>query len=356
VRSSGVRVLLAVLVALALALSGCGSKPAVNQPPIAAFTVSAGEAGTYTLDASASRDPEGRPLTYEWDYVVGTATGKTAQVSVPTTGNATLAVVLVVRDPEGAFGASLSRDAIKIGGGSNQNPQFTLADATRWVKPGSAIKLDASPTIDPDGDAVSFEWIWGPYVDFDPALADHGDPLTTTNRLAQLFNSGGMKPKDVFNQTFDKVGTYNYVCHPHPWMTGRIVVDPSLSPGTGAQVSIEGYRFVNESVRIGAGGTVSWTNRDADLHTASLMDYVPGILEGGTGPSFSQTPSEGKHVVRVIATDDKGGRRSISLGLLVSPDAPDLTRTVTAATDPQDAQTFARAGAGGQGAQSPITA
>ena len=37
-------------------------------------------------------------------------------------------------------------------------------------------------------------------------------------------DSGVIDPGKSFSETFDKAGTYDYVCSPHPWMTGRIVV------------------------------------------------------------------------------------------------------------------------------------
>jgi plastocyanin len=341
---------------VATLLAGCGSAPPANKAPVAAFSINPGSgAGEYLLDASASADPEGDPLTYAWDFVVGTAEGKTASITVPVDGNATYPVVLVVRDAKGAFGASLKKDSIVVGNGLNQNPSITLVDASRWVKPGAAISLDASPSVDPDGDDISWEWIWGPYIDFDPTLSDHGDPLNGQNHEAQVFNSGALNPGQSFNQTFDKPGTYNYVCHPHPWMMGRIVVDPSLPAGQGAAVSIEGYAYANKTIRIGPNGTVNWTNRDVDQHTASAMDYTPGLLDGGKAPTFSQSPGEGRHVLRVIATDGKGGRFSASYGLLVGPDAPELVRTIEAATDPQDPATVARPAVGGQGGNAPLT-
>jgi plastocyanin len=34
----------------------------------------------------------------------------------------------------------------------------------------------------------------------------------------------GLAPIDSFNVTFNKAGTYHYICVVHPWMTGDIVV------------------------------------------------------------------------------------------------------------------------------------
>jgi len=53
----------------------------------------------------------------------------------------------------------------------------------------------------------------------------NNDPLqhsvTATNKS---FNSGLVKPGKTYRHTFNKAGTYNYYCMPHPFMKGTIVV------------------------------------------------------------------------------------------------------------------------------------
>lgn len=38
-------------------------------------------------------------------------------------------------------------------------------------------------------------------------------------------DSGNMKKGDIFSYTFDKVGVYEYICGPHPYMTGSVIVE-----------------------------------------------------------------------------------------------------------------------------------
>jgi amicyanin len=38
------------------------------------------------------------------------------------------------------------------------------------------------------------------------------------------FRSGGLDTDDKFSFTFDKAGTYAYICTVHPYMTGKVVV------------------------------------------------------------------------------------------------------------------------------------
>jgi plastocyanin len=50
-----------------------------------------------------------------------------------------------------------------------------------------------------------------------------GEPHTVKS-IDQLFRSGAMDENDTYSFTFDKPGTYRYVCSIHPQMVGTIVV------------------------------------------------------------------------------------------------------------------------------------
>jgi amicyanin len=67
-----------------------------------------------------------------------------------------------------------------------------------------------------------------------------GDTVTWTNGDAVVhtatstsgaFDSGDLDPGESYSITFTAPGTYDYLCTPHPSMTGRIVVE-SLTPPT----------------------------------------------------------------------------------------------------------------------------
>ncbi len=46
-----------------------------------------------------------------------------------------------------------------------------------------------------------------------------------------MFYSGIIQPGASWTYTFTSPGAFPYVCDPHPWMTGTIIVD-SISPST----------------------------------------------------------------------------------------------------------------------------
>ena len=65
-----------------------------------------------------------------------------------------------------------------------------------------------------------------------------GDTVTWTNEDAVehtatstggAFDSGLLAQGESFSFTFTAAGTYDYLCTPHPTMTGRIVVEPAAA-------------------------------------------------------------------------------------------------------------------------------
>jgi plastocyanin len=66
------------------------------------------------------------------------------------------------------------------------------------------------------------------------------DPIVHTATSATgAFDSGDLAEGASFSVTFTTPGTYDYVCTPHPTMTGRIVVQAAVaapSPAGGGQV------------------------------------------------------------------------------------------------------------------------
>lgn len=99
-----------------------------------------------------------------------------------------------------------------------------------------------------------------------PAAAqDHGGHGTGG------FNSTDIAPGGRWSRTFDQAGDFSYVCHPHPFMKGKITVtstDASARSGT-VDVRIQNYSFQPATLVIRPGTTVRWTNDDAVVHTAT---------------------------------------------------------------------------------------
>ncbi|MFP5370809.1 MAG: cupredoxin family copper-binding protein [Actinomycetes bacterium] len=99
------------------------------------------------------------------------------------------------------------------------------------------ILLPAAPSVragtDHAVDIVDFS--------FQPATltVTAGDSVTWTNRdpvvhtatsTTGAFDSGDLAQGASYRVTFSEPGTYDYLCTPHPSMTGRIVVIPAAAP------------------------------------------------------------------------------------------------------------------------------
>jgi plastocyanin len=78
-----------------------------------------------------------------------------------------------------------------------------------------------------------------------------GDTVTWTNQdpvahtatsTGGAFDSGTMEQGESFSLTFADPGTYDYLCTPHPTMTGRIIVvaAPAAPPGVPAATPAPG--------------------------------------------------------------------------------------------------------------------
>lgn len=168
--------------------------PEDEQPPAANAgadrTVDPGD--TVMLDGTGSSDPNGDPLTYEWEQVSGptvtlmgdgTRVGATSPtpsfIAPPTTQPVILEFDLTVND--GIWTSFPDRVAIQVIPGENQIPNVVIV-APAVVTSGDLVTLDASGSSDPeDGSNVTCSWRQILLVPTDPMVtfSDPGACVTT---------------------------------------------------------------------------------------------------------------------------------------------------------------------------------
>lgn len=167
-----------------------------NRPPVAVlahgphFAVRLGE--TLALDASASYDLDGDPVTFTWLWGDGAASNNaaaTASHRYAATGLYSGSVI--VADNRG--GAGTNNFDVTVAA-SNRPPAIVLTVSTNEPFVMSDLALDASATTDPENDPMTFEWDFGDRTRTTGPLVSHmyrqmGD-FTVTLKVSD--NHGGV--------------------------------------------------------------------------------------------------------------------------------------------------------------------
>ena len=145
---------------------GLGHGTAVaNRAPVASagadFTVESAAQGT--LDASASYDSDGDPLTYAWTQPSGTAvtlsstTAASPTFTAPTvTANTALTFSVTVND--GTVTSSADTVTVTVVPPATNTAPVADAGADQSVRPPVTVTLDGSGSSDADGDTLTYSW------------------------------------------------------------------------------------------------------------------------------------------------------------------------------------------------------
>ena len=146
--------------------AGIGTELAVwiqlipNQDPTASFTAAptTGDGPLpVTFDATASDDPDGTIVSYNWDY--GDQTADSGQTPSHTySGPGSYAVILTVTDNRG--GTATATTTVTVTGNYSPTASFTAAPTTGEAP--LPVEFDATASYDPeDGTSVSYDWDYG---------------------------------------------------------------------------------------------------------------------------------------------------------------------------------------------------
>jgi PKD repeat protein len=130
-----------------------------NRAPIAKFTVSPTKGAkntTFIADATESKDPDGNPLTYHWDFGDNKkANGRIATHKYSKPG--TYQITLTVTDKNGT--TSQVTHSVQVAPGLAPIPRFTITPSTGDVD--TTFLIDGSTSFDGDGSIKRFEWRLG---------------------------------------------------------------------------------------------------------------------------------------------------------------------------------------------------
>ncbi|RMH21383.1 MAG: PKD domain-containing protein [Gemmatimonadetes bacterium] len=314
---------LSALLLVILAPAACGGGDGgtdpgpSNRPPVARVSASPqtvpqndGNRTVVRLDGSASSDPDGDPLSFQWDVPSGTfvnGTGPTSPVAdVTFPGVAPYTVTLTVSDGRGA--SASAQVTIQLGP-ANQPPSAVVTATPDSVARGDAnttvVVLDGSGSSDPDGDALTFDWdvpgatfVGGtdqtspaPQVTF-PGTADYAVTLVVSD------GRGGADTASTTVRVFD----------PPPAGNGAPTAVATADP---------------DSVPAGDGNTTVVTldgsgSSDPDGDTLTFQWTVPnGTFVGGTTASDVSPqvtfPGNADYTVTLIVDDGRGAADTASV-------------------------------------------
>ena len=161
-----------------------------NRPPSASFTSDVDRLSV-AVDGSGSGDPDGRIVSYRWDFGDG-ATGRGVRASHDYTTPGQYRVTLVVTDDRGATGTAaqtvtVSQDAVQFVGSSGVNGNLVTADVPlpRGVRRGDAVVLTVGSAVDITGLTLSGAGEWRQVGRFDKGNLSAA-AFSTTLRAADL--------------------------------------------------------------------------------------------------------------------------------------------------------------------------
>ena len=356
--------------------------PAIgNQPPVA--DANGPYSGTVnvplTLDGTASSDPDGTIVAYDWDFGDGsTGSGAAPTHTYLATGN--FAVSLTVTDDIGDTGTDTSTATIGLG---NQPP---VADPngpyTGTV--GVAVAFDGSASSDPDGSIISYSWNFGDGVAGSgvtpshtyasaglynvtltvmddagatdsqgttadiidvpvnlPPVSDPNGPYTGTTGVAVQFDGTGSSDPDGTIVAYDwdfgdgNTGTGATPSHTYA-IDGNYTVSLTVTDDagdTGSATTTATIGLGNQPPVADPNGPYTGTvgvavafdgsaSNDPDGSIISYSwDYGDGATGSGVNPSHTYA-SDGVYNVTLTVTDDAGATDSAMTTATIAPEAP----------------------------------
>jgi len=230
---------------------------------------------TVVFDGRDSRDPDGDPLSYHWDFGDGTA-ARGARVSHTYTEGGTFQATLTVDDGTGTANAhARARRVVTV-----ERPPIARVGENRTVCTGASVVFDAGDSSDPDGGPLRYRWDFG-----DGRTSSQANPV-------MVFEDGGL-----YAVTLEVTDTSGLPC--------GVDSDQLLLRVVDAPVAIAGEdREICANTRVRFDGTAS---SDPDgVVNAFAWDFGDGRRGGGPNPEHSYS-EPGTYTVTLEVTGDRVG-------------------------------------------------
>lgn len=301
--------------------------PEPNQPPVAnpgpgqqLAVPHDGNPATNTvvasLSGSASSDPDGDSLTFQWRNAAGTVLAMTSGLNL-TLPAGKHSFRLRVTDPYGAFDEESV--SVHVLPEANRAPVANAGPAQSVPVPSDgnpgtntvAVTLDGSRSSDPDGDGLTFQWQRG-----------DGTGLGSTANLAQTLSPG--------LHTFRLRVTDPYGAYDEDTVLVSVQPEGNRPPraraGADRQVTVahDGDPATeNAAVTLNGGNSF---DPDGDPLTFAWQDGDGSVV--GTAASLAVTVPAGTHTFRLIVTDPHGATAEdrVSVRVVAETNRPPVAR------------------------------
>lgn len=277
-----------------------------NNPPVAiagdAQTVQSGD--IVYLDASASYDPDGFAITFEWIAPAGITLDNnfiaTPQFTAPAVVSATNYEFMVVVTDN--LGLSASNSVLVTVTSTENRPPVAHAGEDFAVNEGITIRLNGRGSYDPDGDEIKYKW-----------TAPHGIILQAANSAVPQFRAPAVTEDTAFE--------FSLVVN-----DGYLDSEPDVVVVTVRNVNNPPVVVCNPiTVLLNQNGTYSLTLSDlANLAAGTTDDHTSfGNLQIAASPSVFNCQNIGQAVeVTVKVTDQIGETSSCSAWVTVLDQRP----------------------------------
>jgi hypothetical protein len=236
-----------------------------NTPPVAdaggdRLGVSAGQ---FVLDGSASYDPDGDTLTYEWQQISGPTVAlsgiTTSRATFNAEENATYVFRLTVRDPEGASAvarATISTQRLGNGGNGGQNGALRIS------------RFEASPMNVAPGESATLSWI------------TEGAESVTITEVGDVEASGSRSVTPTQTTTYVLTATRG---------TSSVQSTVTVSISSAAAPRILRFAASNPQIAPGGQSTLMWEVENATEVSISNIGVVDRSGSSSVSPTETTT-------------------------------------------------------------------
>jgi aryl-phospho-beta-D-glucosidase BglC (GH1 family) len=198
----------------------------------------------------------------------------------------------------------------------NRAPVVVVTATPTTGNPPTVVIFDASKSLDPDGDALTFTWAFG-------------DNTSGT----------GSKP----SHTYSAIGTYAAVVTVSDGKGGTLTVFVTISITPGGTVAVTGVTMAPTAISIPVASTtqltatvapanasnknVNWTSSNTAIANVSTTGLVSGVASGTA--TITVTTADGAKTAACVVTVTTGGTGSCTFGTPVAAALPTINRSYT---------------------------